>query len=172
MTSDSSWDPNRMPAEPQSRYGTRSAAGAASFEDESTLSFGSLASRDRHDVDLALKKLWRRVYIMKRTHRQAAAHCQSRHFWAWLVPIAVTTLLSVLLSFATAVDVSGASHPDLSIAAGSVAGIALLLILGQGRAGRTDRADVHRAAEAEVHQVSFRLDELERGTDGTESRSA
>jgi len=172
MTSDSSWDPNRMPAEPQSRYGGRSAAGAAPFEDESTLSLGSLDTRARHDVDLALKKLWRRVHIMKRTHRQAAAHCQSRHFWAWFVPIAVTTLLSVLLSFGTAVDVSGASHPGLSIAAGSVAGIALLLILAQGRGGRTGRADVHRAAEAEVHQVSFRLDALERGTDGTESRSA
>mmetsp|Transcript_4666 Transcript_4666/g.10295 ORF Transcript_4666/g.10295 Transcript_4666/m.10295 type:complete len:1107 (+) Transcript_4666:619-3939(+) len=107
-----------------------------------------------------LKKLWRRVEMMKRTNHFAAAHYRSRHFWFWFVPISSSICLAVLLSLATAADVSGGSRLGLSLFTALFASFAFALNFLQSRFGWSSRAEVHRSAELELHQVAFRLDTL------------
>ncbi len=114
----------------------------------------------QRNFNTTLKKLWRRVEMMKRTNHFAAAHYRARHFWFWFVPISSSIFMSVLLSLATAVDVSGKSRVGLALFTGFFACVAFGLNFLQGKFGWSSRAEVHRSSEVELGQVAFRLDTL------------
>ena len=114
----------------------------------------------QRNFDTTLKKLWRRVEMMKRTNHFAAAHFRARHFWLWFVPISSCIGVSVLLSLASAIDVSGSSRLALGLSTGLFALLAFGLNFLQSKFGWSSRAEVHRGAELELGQVAFRLDTL------------
>jgi len=139
----------------------RTSASVANSEfGHSTMTESIKHPQTQRNFNTTLKKLWRRVEIMKRTNHFAAAHYRARHFWFWFVPISSSIFLAVLLSLATAVDISGSSTLGLSLFTGLFAAVAFLLNFLQARFGWSSRAEVHRSAEVELCQVAFRLDTL------------
>lgn len=103
---------------------------------------------------------------MKRTNHFAAAHYRARHFWFSFVPISSSIFLAMLLSLATAANVTGSARLGLSLFTGFFASMAFLLNSLQamprfrGGAWSISRSEVHRSAEMELGQVAFRLDTL------------
>lgn len=114
----------------------------------------------QRNFNTTLKKLWRRVEMMKRTNHFASVHYKARHFWFWFVPITSSIFMSLVLSLATAIDVSGGSRVGLALFTGFFACVAFCLNFLQSKFGWSSRAEVHRSAEVELDQVAFRLDTL------------
>jgi len=114
----------------------------------------------QRNFNATLKKLWRRVEMMKRTNHFASQHYKARHFWFWFVPISTSIFMSIVLSLATAIDVSGGSRVGLALFTGFFAAVAFGLNFLQTKFGWSSRAEVHRSAEVELGQVAFRLDTL------------
>lgn len=114
----------------------------------------------QRNFNQTLKKLWRRVEMMKRTNHFAAAHYKARHFWFWFVPISGSIFMAILLSLASAIDVSGKSKVGLALFTGFFSLLAFCLNFLQSKFGWSSRSDVHRSSEVELSQVAFRLDTL------------
>ncbi|KAL9188584.1 hypothetical protein ACHAXT_006962 [Thalassiosira profunda] len=114
----------------------------------------------QRNFDATLQKLSRRVEMMTRINRFAAAHQRARHFCFWFVPVAVCLGLSILLSLACALSAGDDSRRNLSLAVGFFASSAFGLHLIHARFKWSSRAELHRSAEVELTQVAFRLDTL------------
>lgn len=124
----------------------------------------------QRDFNTVIEQLWRQTETMKRANCIAAKHYRARHLWFWFVPISSTILTVVLLSVASALELagmfpviiedSGYFRLGLGVSCVFFSSVAFGLNLMQSAVGWSSRASVHRSAELELVNVSFRLDKL------------